>query len=368
MEVEAQRQMMPAVPPPEPYLRAIMVWLGGVLATFANARSTLEALPDRSVADRVSCADQVFQILGHRRFTHLSRSQAQVYKPTLLTQWQADMKRGRPLSFFYDLGPGYHASLKPDFSGLRFEPGLGELLALRQILLFSQAVQAIYAQGVRFSLVIDDLCAWVTNDVALTQTAAYLHRLEKLINDLGLQERVALIAESRLIDSTDYQRAFCAARSHAVSVNPVPTRLQQENVSRFVGRYCTTAEVADHLQRYAHAQALSERYLAGHLLGVRLTQRATPATFGFRAFSGGDIRHQCGEVDVLVTPVTLPRPVLTTYLSHGRYQRWPIPAHYLPVGWPLPPDVVHLTCPVPMPTRVVAPDGARSQSGVEPHQ
>ncbi len=300
--------------------------------------------PDHALA----CADQVFGILGERRFTHLSRRQAGAYRKATVASLQVDVRAGRALQFCWDLGPGYHASLRADFGGLRFDPGLGELLALRQISLFDRAVRCIYPPGVRFVLFIDDLCAWLVNDVPLVFTYGYIKRLEALVSALAMDGCACVQAESALLDAHDLRRAM--------ALEPLPPDVQSlawqpdgaevMNVSRFVGHTCSVSEARQRVRSYLQAQAVSARWLSDRLPGVRLTQRASAATFGFRSFPGADARQQCGEVDLLFDAVGRPRPYLFTRNQRERYRRWPIAGGDLPACWPLPPGVAHALWPL----------------------
>ena len=288
---------------------------------------------DPSVSD-------VLDILCSRRFTHLSQTQSLPYRESMQGQLKADLSARRALRFCYDLGGGYHASLEADFTGLRFAPGLGELLALRQILGFSRAIERLYPPGVHFRLVIDNLCAWKANDIALEHTEGYLAQLQALINDLGLHERIEILAESRVINADLYQASFDRLqpplRTGTVSIS------DRENVSRFVGHACTEEQTRCYLERYQHAQAISEPLLARHLDGIRLTQRASAQGFGFRSFPGGDARLQSGEVDLLICQGSRPKPMLLTTKNRQRYRRWALGPEDLPADWPLAPGVVHV--------------------------
>lgn len=311
-------------------------YLLGLLRDFRNPSPLKGHAPDRTCPS----VDNVLDILCSRRFTHLSQARSLPYRESMQSQLHADLSTRRALRFCYDLGAGYHASLEPDFTGLRFAPGLGELLALRQILGFSRAVERIYPPGVHFRLVIDNLCAWKANDIPLEHTEGYLAQLQALISDLGLHERVEILAESRVINSTLYQASF--ARLQPPLQTEMVSASDKENVSRFVGHACTEDEVRSHLARYQHAQAISEQLLARHLDGIRLTQRASAQVFGFRSFPGGDSRLQSGEVDLLICPGSQPKPMLLTTRNRQLYRRWALGHEYLPPNWPLAPGVVHV--------------------------
>jgi hypothetical protein len=278
-------------------------------------------------------AEEVVNLLCHRRFSHLSQTQASRYRPAMLERLQADVDAARPLRFFYDLGGGYHASLQSDFSGLRFAPGLGELLALRQIRWLAQAVDRVYPPGLHFSLVIDDLCAWAANGIALDKTQGYGARLRTLIGAVQMADTVDVLAESALCTSAHFQEAVEGEPATA------PTRELSaqalENVCRFVGRACTPTEALAHLARYQRAQAGSDRLLAPHILGVRLTQRATPSCLGFRYFPGGDSRLQAGAVVLALGAGGDVRPMLFTSRNQNGCTLQSLPTAVLPLHWPL---------------------------------
>jgi hypothetical protein len=285
-------------------------------------------------AGQATVAERVFDILCERRFSHLSRTQARRYRAATLAHLQADAAQQQPLRFFYDLGGGYHAGLRADFADLRFVPGLGELLALRQIRGFAHAVAAVYPPGVRFHLVIDDRCAAVANGIGQAQTAGYVARLRALLEALRMNAVVTLLVESETVPADVYQAAFDACPSPAPAADePSPATL--ENIRRFLGRACSPAQALAHLARYQRAQSVSERLLALRLNGVRLTQRATPNSLGFRAFPGGDSRLQSGEVVVLASARAGPRPLLVTSRNRAACALWPLAAAELPPAWPL---------------------------------
>lgn len=349
-----------APPPCAAPCRPVARYLAGVMNDFAAPAAPRA----RAVQPWPASAGQVLAIMGERRFTHLSRTQAEAYRAMVLPRLQADLDAGRPLRFCWDLGPGYHASLRADFRGLRFAPGLGELLALRQVRRFAQAVQALHAPGVHFDLVIDDLCAWVANDVEPGLTAGYLERLDALVRAVGLQGQVSVLAESALESADAYRRAF--EREPARPWPEVLGPAERDNVSRFVGRACSGAAARAHIERYERAQAVSGRLMAQHLQGVRLTQRASAQCWGFRSFPGGAGRLQCGEVDLVLVDGAHPRPQLITSSHGGRVHRWPVAAQDLPPGWPLPQGVAHAAVfTAPPAGRVAAAERDGTRSGCE---
>jgi hypothetical protein len=255
-------------------------------------------------------AEAAFAILTHRDFTYLSKSRASLYQASILHHLAEDASAGRPLRFYYDLGGGYHAGINSSCRELSFSPGLGELFALRQITLFDRKVRSIYAPGTSFFLVIDNVCALLVNAIPLHQTLSYCAELRNLIRQLDLDKHVDLLVESEHFCPEDYR----------VDTTSVPISLPSpdvvENVSRFLGRDCGVSEAMDRIARYQVVSDETEKKLRSLIHGVRMTQRATPSTFGFRAFPGGDSRIQSGDVILIYHHNGRIEPRLVTSQSH----------------------------------------------------
>jgi hypothetical protein len=256
----------------------------------AHASRPLEAGPDTGR----DVLDAVYGALTHRRFCALSRGKARQYHEAIRGALADPFRRGAPLEFWFDIGPGYHASLRPGVFPPSFDVGLGELLMLTQVSAFLRSVAALYPPGARFRLVVDNLCALRTNDVPLERTAAYCVQLRRLIDELGLAEHVRLFVESEEFGVCEYD----ALLRDVEEPHPVAhaTQAEIDNVARFLGHRCTPAQALERMRLYRRTTAVTEHMLAGAARGVRLTQRATPATLGFRSFPGGDARIQCGEL------------------------------------------------------------------------
>jgi len=269
-------------------------------------------------AARKPPADYVFDLLTHRRFGYLGQTKAAPYRAGVMPSIQGDVDAGRPVRFFFDIGPGYHASLDPDRSGISFDVGLAELLALRQVALFQAAVQGAYAPGVRFSLVVDNVCGLFTNGVPLADSCGYADRLRGLIDEVGIATTVDVLLESEVSPLDAYERAW--SESAAL---PAPREVSDddyENVARFLGRSCSIAEAAERIERYRRAGIVTEALLARVIDGVRLTQRATSGTLPFRSFPGGAQRMQVGEIVLGHDDGAPPRPVLLTSRNRAAYE------------------------------------------------
>jgi hypothetical protein len=234
--------------------------------------------------------DAVFALLTHREFTYLSKARSRSYRDAIVAQLIRDVTAERPLRFYYDIGGGYRAGTDCSRRALSFSPGLGELFALRQITRFDRQVRAVYPPGARFWLVVDNICARLVNDIPLHRTAAYCRELRGMIRELQLESEVDLFVESEHFTSEDY-----AVDTRGVATE-VPSPAAVENVARFLGRECDVSEATERIARYRVVSDETERRLQSKLDGVRMTQRATPSTFGFRSFPGSDSRVQSGDV------------------------------------------------------------------------
>jgi hypothetical protein len=280
-------------------------------------------------------AADIFQILTGRSYSHLSRGKAGRYKEDIIWYIEKDIKSEKPATFFYDLGPGYHASLYPGQMDLSFDIGLAELFVLYQISEFSREVSKVYSRGTRFYIIIDNLCALATNDIPTEKTIGYCTALRSLIEETGIQQDIRLLVESEQFDESDYPRLEMPANTAS---NLTLSKEEIENVSRFVGRHCTMPEALARIRLYGHATEVTEKNLARLVTGVRLTQRATENTLGFRSFPGGDSRIQTGEIAITHDKKGKLRPTLLTSRNISEYDQY---RFELPTG--IPDSIQHLT-------------------------
>jgi len=279
----------------------------------AHLETVLTGIRARSTAapDTVPAADAaIFDLLTSRRFCYLGRKRTAPYRDETLALMRHDMERGEPVRFYYDIGPGYHASTRPGKSDLVFDVGLSELYQLHQVVQFCNRVAELYPPGARFSLVIDNLCAVATNDIPVENTSAYVERLRALMRETGAEDLVNLVVESEAFEWSEYEGLLADVAAQAP-----PDSLSEadlDNVVRFLGRSCDTTEAGDRIERYRRAGIVTESLLERVVHGVRMTQRATGGTLGFRPFPGGDQRTQCGEVALTRRSKGGLKPVLLT--------------------------------------------------------
>jgi len=293
----------------EAYLREVMSQFSAprrATSPVHNVNSDVDAL-----------AREIFDLVTSRAFCHLSRTRTAPYREETLTLLRRRIKTGEPFRFFYDIGPGYHATTRPGETDLRFDVGLSELLTLFQIASLCRRVGQLYSPAARFWLVIDNLCGLRTNDIPVERTAAYVDRLRELIRESGLGDRVELIGESEEFELEEYDRLL-AGQGPQPLATPSPEAL--ENVERFLGRRCSIDEAAERIERYRCATNVTDYLLTRLVSGVHMTQRATGATIGFRPFPGGDSRAQCGEVALAHNSKGTLRPVLLTSRNVGGYE------------------------------------------------
>jgi hypothetical protein len=286
----------------------------------ANLMSRLRAEPgaDQAVAnDAEALAAGIFMILTGREYCYLSRTRTSPYRDSVVGILAASIRDGEPLRFYYDLGAGYHASIQPEVSGLVFDAGFSELCVLVQIASFCNQVTERYPPGATFQLVIDNVCGLLTNDIPIKSTAGYCVQLRRLIDQTGMDDRVSLLVEAEEFALSEYRVDPARLAADAAAMHPSPDDF--ENVRRFLGRSCDDAEALERMARYRQAGELTERMLERVVHGVRMTQRATGGTLGFRPFPGGDSRTQVGEVAISPNSKGALRPILLTSRNVGRY-------------------------------------------------
>ncbi len=290
--------------------------LKGYLETLMSGLRPAAATPE-GATDSGQMPERVFEVLTTRDFCYLSKTRVAPYRPSILAHLVEAQRRASPIRFFYDLGGGYHASTRPSHEDVSFEVGLAELFVLSQISSFSARATRFYPHGVRFSLVIDNMCALLINDIPLSSTLAYCGKLRRLIRELQLDALVDVLVESEHISTSDFDRAQpqAAADAHPVEL----TRKQHDNVERFLGRPCDEIEASERTRKYLSVIDVSERLLEPLITGVHMTQRATDATIGFRPFPGADSRIQCGEVVLTKNSKQRLHPILMTSSNRPGY-------------------------------------------------
>jgi hypothetical protein len=282
--------------------------------------SMLRVAPDVQRADSIDAADVpgvVFSILTSREFCYLGRTRTEPYREQVERTLAQHVARGEPVRFYYDLGAGYHASIDPHTSGLVFNVGFSELCVLAQVASFCTCVGEVYAPGAVFVLAIDNVCGLVTNDIPLEQSEAYCAELRALIDQTGLGGSVTVLVESEAFAAADYALDRERLERDMAGLSPSPVDI--DNVSRFLGRECDAMEAAERMARYRQAGELTEQRLEGVVRGVRMTQRATGGTLGFRPYPGGDSRTQVGELALSPGTKGL-RPVLLTSRNAARFR------------------------------------------------
>lgn len=282
--------------------------------------SSLPGATDRTPPDVVEAAqvpERVFDVLTNREFCYLSKTRVAPYRAGVLGAVAEAQRRATPIHFFYDLGGGYHASTQPGHDDLCFDVGLAELLVLSQISTFAARATRFHPPGVKFSLVIDNMCALLINDIPLTRTLAYCDRFRGLIRELRFDDVIDILVESEHISVDDFERVQAQGGTH-----PGPsevTRKQHDNVERFLGRICDPAEAAERTRKYQAVIDASERLLEPLITGIHMTQRATETTLCFRPFAGADSRIQCGEVVLTTNAKQKLYPILMTSSNRADY-------------------------------------------------
>jgi hypothetical protein len=145
---------------------------------------------------------------------------------------------------------------------------------------------------VRFHIVVDNLCAFLVNDIPVAKTEGYCARFRELIDLTVTSGMVGLIVESEQFSVADFRGLDQRLGADVFALDA----RAHDNVVRFLGRVCSRGEASARLLRYHDAIAESERLLKQVIRGIHMTQRATPDTMCFRPFPGADSRIQCGEV------------------------------------------------------------------------
>jgi hypothetical protein len=275
-----------------------------------------EPLPRCAEPITADLPERIFDVLTSREYCYLSSARVAPYREEILGFISTAVAKVEPIRFYFDIGGGYHATLEPGVAKLCFDVGLAELMILRQIRSFVATVSQLYGPGAVFTLVIDNMCAALINDVPLEHTKSYVHKLRTLIHETGMEGLVDLLVESERFTEADFARVRLAAAP--APGGDVSTK-QHENVERFLGRRCDSTEAAERTRLYTEVTTASEKLLNTIIDSVHMTQRASATTICFRPFPGGDSRIQAGEVALLADGSKKVRPILLTSRNINEY-------------------------------------------------
>jgi hypothetical protein len=275
----------------------------------ADIRAPLHSdIGNSSVDQPEKIAESVFRTVSGRRYCYLSQTRSAAYRDSALQVFAKHIAARQPISFYYDIGGGYHAGISPTDLSLRFEPGLGEMLIVRQISSLAHEMAELYPHGIRFTLVIDNLCALLVNDIPLEKTEAFAHKLRAMIQSLNSPVEIDLLVESEHFSPSDYDHGLDTGQVVSRSLD---TRAVA-NVARFLGRHCNAQEASMRINRYQHISEQTDSNINSLIDGIRMTQRATSQTFPFRAYPGSDSRIQSGELAIFVDEQGNCKPSLIT--------------------------------------------------------
>jgi hypothetical protein len=277
--------------------------------------------------------DRLFETLASREFCSLSLGRVTGCRDAVVASVKRALHRVEPIHFYYDLGGGYSTSFRSGSARPVTEVGLGELLLLRQVIQLAARVRQFYPVGIRFSLVIDNLSAFLVEDVPLTDTLAYCRNLRRLIDDLGLPAMTDLIVTAECFSVPD----FAGAWPRGAGVPDIAALANRSPAAATVSRDETTDD--EHARRMQAAQQAAERLLAPMIRGVHLSERAATGPLGFRPFPGGEASCEPGEIVLTRAGRSGLAPMRLTAANHAEYRverhalAGLVPSTIIPVGY-----------------------------------
>jgi hypothetical protein len=259
--------------------------------------------------------DRVFETLASREFCSVSLGRVAGCRDRVVASVTRALHRVEPIHFYYDLGGGYATSFRSGAARPQMDVGLGELLLLRQVTQLSTRIRQCYPVGIRFSLVIDNLSAFLVEDVPLTDTAIYCRNLRRLVDDLGLSSLTDLIVTSEYFSVSD----FAAAWPRGAGVQDLAVLTNKSRIA--AGALVREHETVDECECVVHAaRRAAERLLAPMIRGVHLSERSMMGSLGFRPFPGGEASPERGEIVLTRAGRTALAPMRLTAANHADYR------------------------------------------------
>ena len=244
--------------------------------------------------------------MSSREFTYFTRVKSESYRNIICNKIVGLLNDKKKLTFYLNLGGGYHAKVSGELS---FEPGLSELLALFQVKKFLDKISGTYPFGVNFEIIIDNRCAELANGISIVDTICYCDEFTQIIERLGLSDNIKLILESDLISKEDFTKKIIALEKKFI---PEISGRDIQNACRFCNDNCTS-DMNVLAEKYKIINFISREISSEYSKdGIHLTQRATERTFPFRSFPGGDSKIQCGKIALLVENGVIKKPILVT--------------------------------------------------------
>ncbi len=294
------------------------------------------APPTRTPIDLAALPDRVFETLVSREFCSLSLGRVAGSRDAVVASVARALRRSEPIHFYYGLGGGYATSFRSPSASRVPEVGLAEVLLLRQATELAARIGALYPPGVRFSLVIDNLSAYLVEDVPVAQTLVYCRKLRQLVDDLGLSALTELIVTSEYFTVSDFAEAWPSG-GDVPDVGALTNKPHGIAGRQAVG--VDEAADAELVRRVHAARQAAEQLLAPMIRGVYLTGRTRLETLGFRPFPGGQAGAERGEVVLTRKGRTALGPMVLTSATHADYAveryRFPgvLPSSIVDVGY-----------------------------------
>ena len=124
-------------------VQEVGTYLAAILAGMVELPAPQNA--DSKIHDPALASD-IFSLLTSRAFCYLGRSKAEHYRDAVVASLRRRMATGGAFRFFYDIGPGYHATTRPGVLPLSFDVGLSELLILGQVNGLCRGFGELYAR------------------------------------------------------------------------------------------------------------------------------------------------------------------------------------------------------------------------------
>lgn len=252
---------------------------------------------DMNMKNDEQIANDIYSIITSKEFNYQSKKKIEHNKKYIVSCLLKSVSKNKIITFYYDLGGGYHAKITEDrlLDTEKYSVGFGELLVLYQISKLYKKISRIYSPSIKFIIVIDNYVAYRVNKMPLELTEKYCESFKQLIKSFNMESIIDIYMES--------SKSFIREKLDEYKTTEVVPITQEEyqNIRRFVDYEISYEEACGKQADYKYICKCSDELISADIGNcVRFLQYSNSGEITFRPYPGGASRIQCGLVGCYV--------------------------------------------------------------------